>query len=78
MKKLNKFKMLRNVFITLTLVLTHWVCICVSFNYASMLCGIEHKGFSAPANVAFYIAIPYYILILIFAVLAFIFNKKSK
>ena len=78
MKKPNKYKLLRNIFIALTLILTHWVCISVSFNYASMLCGIEHKGFSAPANVAFYIAIPYYFLILVFAALALVFSKKSR
>ena len=73
---MRKFKILRNIFAVLALVLSHWTCIVVSFNYASMLCGIEHKGFSAPANTAFYIAIPYYIAIAICVVLALIFQKK--
>ena len=74
---MKKFRILRNIFTVLALVLSHWTCIVVAFNYAGMLCGIEHKAFSAPANTALYIAVPYYIGILICVVLAFIFNKKS-
>ena len=74
---MKKFKILRNIFTVIALVLSHWTCIVVASNYANMLCGIEHKGFSAPANTAFYVAVPYYIGILICVVLAFIFNKKS-
>ncbi len=73
---MKKFKMLRNIFITLALILSHWTCIVVAFNYAGMLCGIEHKGFSAPANTAFYLAIPYYISIAICLVLALVFHQK--
>ena len=75
---MKKFKILRNIFTVIALVLTHWTCIVVAFNYAGMLCGIEHKGFSAPANTAFYLAIPYYVGIVICAVLALVFNKKSR
>ncbi|MBQ9997498.1 MAG: hypothetical protein IJP19_00605 [Clostridia bacterium] len=74
---MRKFKVLRNIFVVLTLVLSHLTCIVVAFNYAGMLCGIEHKGFSAPANTAFYLAIPYYALIIICAVLTYVFNKKG-
>ena len=75
---MKKFKILRNIFAILALVLSHWTCIVVAFNYANMLCGIEHKGFSAPANIVFYLAIPYYIGIVICVVLALVFNKKSR
>ena len=75
---MRKFKILRNIFIVLTLILSHLACISISFNYAGMLCGIEHKGFSAPANTAFYLAIPYYIGVFLCIVLAFVFNKYSK
>ena len=71
------FRILKNIFIVLTLILSHLACISISYNYAGMLCGIEHKGFSAPANTALYIAVPYYIGILICVVLVFILNKKS-
>ena len=75
---MKKFKNLRNIFTVLALVLSHWTCIVVAFNYAGMLCGIEHKGFSAPADTAFYLAIPYYVGIAICVVLALVFNKKSR
>ena len=75
---MKKYKILRSIFITLCLLLSHWACIVVAFNYAGMLCGIEHKGFSAPASTAFYLAIPYCIGILICVIMAFIFNNKSK
>ena len=72
---MKKFKILRNIFAILALVLSHWTCIVVAFNYANMLCGIEHKGFSAPANTVFYLAIPYYTGIVICVVFALVFNK---
>lgn len=75
---MKKFKILRNIFTVLALVLSHWTCIMVASNYANMLCGIEHKGFSAPANTAFYIAIPYYVSTAICIVLALVFNKKYR
>ena len=75
---MKKFKILRNTFTALALALSHWTCIVVAFNYAGMLCGIEHKGFSAPADTAFYLAIPYYVGIAICVVLALVFNKKSR
>ena len=75
---MRKFKILRNIFIALTLILSHLACISISFNYAGMLCGIEHNGFSAPANTAFYLAIPYYVGIAICVVLVLVFNKKSQ
>ena len=74
---MKKFKILRNIFTALALVLSHWTCIVVASGYANMLCGIEHKGFSAPANTVFLLAIPYYIGIAICVVLALVFNKKS-
>ena len=74
----NKFRILRNIFIVLSLLLSHGMCGDVAFNYASMLCAVEHKGFSAPADIAFYFAIPYGTGILVCVALAFWFNKKSK
>ena len=75
---MKKFKILRNIFTVLALVLSHWTCIVVASNYANMLCGIEHKGFSAPANTAFYLAIPYCVCIALCVVFALVFNKKSR
>ena len=75
---MKKFKLLRNLFIALALLLSLWISFMVGFNYSAMLCGIEHKGFSAPANTAFLLAIPYYIGIVVCGVLAFVFNKKAR
>ena len=75
---MKKFKVLRNIFMILALVLSHWTCIMVAFNYASMPCMIEHGGFSAPADTAFLFAIPNYVGIAICVVLALVFNKKSR
>ncbi|MBR2500636.1 MAG: hypothetical protein IKL09_04680 [Clostridia bacterium] len=75
---MKKFIILRNVFIVLTLILSHYTCIVVAFNYADMLCGIAHRGFSAPADVAFIFAVPYYIAIVVCAVLALVFNMKAR
>jgi hypothetical protein len=43
-----------------------------------MICGIENKGFSAPASTAFLLGIPYLIGIIISVGLAIIFQNKSK
>lgn len=75
---MRKFKILRNIFTALVLILSHLMCTEVAFNYASMLCTIEHKGFSAPANTAFIFAIPYGIGIIICVTLALVFNKKAR
>ncbi len=75
---MKKFKILRNVFATLAFVLSHAMCIDVALNYASMLCAIEHKGFSAPADTAFLFAIPYVVAILLCLGLAWVCNKKAK
>ena len=75
---MNKFRILRNIFTVITLILSHAMCIDVAFNYASILCAIQHKGFSAPADIAFLFAIPYAVGILICIILALVFNKKAR
>ena len=71
-------KKLSILFLVLSLILSHLMCIFVTSNYCSMLCGIEHQGFSAPASTAFLYAIPFIIGIIACTVLANIFYKKSK
>ena len=66
------------IFIILALILSHAMCIVVASNYTSMLCGIEHQGFSAPASTAFLYAIPFVIGIAVCVVLAYFLNKKAK
>ena len=66
------------IFIILALILSHAMCIVVASNYTSMLCGIEHQGFSAPASTAFLYAIPFIIGIIICIVLAYVFYRRTK
>lgn len=66
------------IFIVLALILSHIMCIVVASNYTSMLCGIEHQGFSAPASTAFLYAIPFVVGIAVCVVLAYFLNKKAK
>ena len=69
-------KKLKNIFVILVLILSHGMCLDVGFNHAKILCGIEHMGFSAPANVAFFVAVPYVIGIIICMVFIIVLNKK--
>lgn len=70
-------KRLPLIFTGLALILSHLMCIVVASNYTSMLCGIEHKGFSAPASTAFIYAVPFVVGIVICVLLAFFFKKKK-
>ncbi|MBR5236423.1 MAG: hypothetical protein IKW06_03530 [Clostridia bacterium] len=74
---MKRFRILRNVCITLALLLSHGMCAETAFNYRGMLCGIEHKGFSAPASIAFIFSIPYVAGIIICLILALLFHKKA-
>ena len=73
-----KKKIARNILIAMAVILSNMMCADVAFNYASLLCSIEHKGFSAPASVAFFVMIPYVAGIIICLILAFIVNKSIK
>ena len=70
-------KKLQYLFTTLALILSHLMCITVAYNYRDMLCGIEHSGFSAPAEVALLGIIPFAIGILLCVVLAWVFSRKT-
>lgn len=71
-------KRLRNACITLALVLSHAMCAVVAAAYRDMVCGIQHKGFSAPADAAFLYAIPFVFGILACGGLAYLFHRKSR
>lgn len=58
-------KKLKYTLIIISFILSHTMCFVVGFNYASIMCGIEHLGYSAPANLAFISAIPFIFGILI-------------
>lgn len=65
------------VFTAIAVLLSDIMCAVVAFAYRDMLCGIAHMGYSAPARVAFFYAIPFLIGIIICAVLAIVFYRKS-
>ena len=71
-------KKMHYLFTIIALIISHLMCIVVAYDYRDMLCGIEHSGFSAPAEVAFLAAIPYAAGILLCGILAAIFRKKAK
>ena len=62
----------------IALILSHLMCIVVAYDYRDMLCGIEHSGYSAPADVAFLGIIPYAVGILLCGILACVFKKKAE
>lgn len=62
----------------IAILLSDIMCAVVAYNYCDMLWGIKYAGYSAPANTAFLLAIPYMIGIIVLAALAVFFRKKSK
>ena len=70
-------KKLSYLFAAIAVVLSDIMCIVVAYNYHSMLCAIEHAGFSAPADIAFLYAIPFVIAIAVCIVLVIKFGKKK-
>ena len=71
-------KHLSRLFAILAILLWGGMCAVVGWNYGAMLHGIEHHGYSAPASVAFFYAIPFGIVIAVCTVLAIVFYRKSK
>lgn len=71
-------KQLSRLFAALAVLLWGAMCAVVAWNYGTMLHGIEHHGYSAPASIAFFYAIPFVIAIAVCVVLAIVFHKKSK
>ena len=72
------YKKLSVLFIVIGILLSDVMCAVVAYNYCDMVYGIEYKGWSAPAYVAYFHAIPFLLGIIFCAVLSFCFFKKSK
>ena len=70
-------KKLSVCFWVLAALLSDIMCAVVAWNYCSMLWGIKYAGYSAPAPIAFLLAIPFVIGIAICIALALFFKKKS-
>ena len=71
-------KKLSYLFTALAILLWGAMCAVVAWNYCDLLHSIDHHGFSAPADIAFFYAIPFGIVIAVCVVLAMVFHKKSK
>lgn len=64
------------VFAALAVLLSDVMCAVVAFSYADMLWGIRYACYSAPASVAFLLAIPYGAGILVCAALSIWFARR--
>ena len=69
-------KKLSWLFAVLAIILSNIMCFVVAYNYREMMCGIEHKGYSAPASIAFLCTIPFMVVIGLFVFLSIRFRKK--
>ena len=74
---MKRAKKLRNLFIVLSLLLSHAMCVVLAYQYRDMRCGITHMGYSAPAGVVFLYALPFIIGIVVCVALAVAFHKKG-
>ena len=74
---MKKYKYLSYIFMALAILLSNVMCAVVAYNYCNMLWGIRYEGYSAPANVAFLLVIPYAVGIAICVILAYFFRKKE-
>ena len=70
-------KKLRNLFIVLSLLLSHAMCVMLAYQYRDMQCGIAHMGYSTSAGVVFFYAIPFIMGIMVCVALAVVCHKKG-
>lgn len=75
---MRKYRRLSILFAALAVLLSDVMCAVIGHDYAAMVCGILHQGFSAPASVVFWLAVPYGAGIAACAGLAAWFYRKSK
>ena len=59
-------------------VLSNVMCAVISYNWASMECGIRHLGYSAPAYVALFSGVPYFVALLCCIIFAILIGKNKK
>ncbi len=70
-------KKIAYVLFAVAILLSDLMCAHVAYLYRSMLCGIEHMGYSAPANTAFLYAIPYLLGIAACVTVGIILYRKA-
>lgn len=70
-------KNLSIIFSVLAVILSNIMSATVAYNYCNLLWGGQYAGYSAPANTAFLLALPYVIGIVVCVTLAIVFRKKA-
>lgn len=75
---MKKYKHLVYLFAVLAILLSNIMCATVAYHYCALELGGQYAGYSAPANIAFLLCIPYGIGIIICVILACFFNKKHQ
>ena len=65
------------LFLVFAFILSNVMCAVIAYNYCDMKWGIEYAGYSAPANTAFLLGIPYLIGIIICIILAIFLNREK-
>lgn len=70
-------KALSTIFCVFAVLLSDVMCAVAAYNYCDIIWGIQYAGYSAPASVAFFTAIPYAIAMIVCIVLAIFFKKKA-
>ena len=58
-------------------ILSDIMCAVVAYHYCDLLWGGKYAGYSAPADTAFILAVPFIIGIIICIVFAVVFRKKA-
>lgn len=74
---MKKLKVISNVFWLMALVLSHYMCAVVAFNYCNMFYMGKYEGFSAPPDTAFLLSVPFLIGIIVCIAVAIILHRKS-
>lgn len=73
-----KSKYLSYIFAAAAVLLSDVMCAVTAYGYCDMLWGVRCGGYSAPAETAFLLAIPYAVGIVICAFLAWFFRIRSR
>ena len=66
------------IFAAFAILLSDIMCAVVGYGYSNMLWGIRYAGYSAPANTAFLLAIPYAVGIVICVIVSYVFFRKAR
>ena len=74
---MNKLKLLSNLFLIAAILLSDVMCAAVAAEYVNMQWGIRYMAYSAPAEVAFFLAIPYLAAIAVCLVLFAVLRRKA-